>query len=184
MNTTLRSALRSSLFALALSCASIVPAAHAYDATAWQSAQADFQRANAGESGAAAEAAEKFAKLLAAEPGNPLLLAYLGSAESMQGRDAMFPWKKMKFVEAGIADLDRALALLKPEHAQAPAGGVSVANEVKLTAASTFLGLPGFFNRGDAGLKLVRELAAQPGFATSPERYRSTVQKLIAKAAQ
>ncbi|GAA5174430.1 hypothetical protein GCM10025771_04120 [Niveibacterium umoris] len=178
----MKTRLRSTLFAVALASSFIVPPVFAYDTAAWQAAQADFQRANAGESGAAADAAEKFAKLVAAEPTNPLLLAYLGSSESMQGRDAMFPWKKMKFVETGLADLDRALALLKPEHAQAPAGGVSVANEVKLTAASTFLGLPGFFNRADAGTKLVNELASQPGFATMPERYRSAVLKLTAKA--
>lgn len=180
----MRAALRSALFAVALGSAFIVPAARAYDTAAWQAAQADFQRANAGESGAAAEAAEKFAKLVAAEPGNPLLLAYLGSSESMQARDALFPWKKMKFAEAGIADLDRSLALLKPEHAQAPAGGVSVANEVKVTVASTYLGLPGFFNRADAGAKLAHELASQPGFAAMPERYRNTVIKLNAKVAQ
>ncbi|MCX9155428.1 hypothetical protein OPU71_04750 [Niveibacterium sp. 24ML] len=174
--------LRSALFVLALGSAFIVPAAFAYDSNAWQSAQADFQRARAGEAGAATDAAEKFSKLVATEPTNPLLLAYLGSAQSMQGRDAWAPWKKMKFVEAGLADIDRALALLKPEHAQAPAGGVSVSNEVKLTAASTYLGLPGFFNRADAGAKLAKELAAQPGFATTPERYRSAVLKLTAKA--
>jgi len=178
----MKTPLRSILIALALSGCLAAPTAMAYDTTAWQAAQADFQRANAGESGAAAEAAEKFAKLVAAEPGNPLLLAYLGSAESMQGRDATFPWKKMKFAEAGIANLDRALALLKPEHAQAPAGGVSVANEVKVTAASTFLGLPGFFNRAEAGAKLAHELANQPGFATMPERYRNAVLKLTAQA--
>lgn len=178
----MKTILRSAVFAIALSSSFVVAPSFAYDTTVWQAAQADFQRANAGELGAAADAAEKFSKLLASEPTNPLLLAYLGSAQSLQGRDAWAPWKKMKFVEAGLADIDRALALLKPEHAQAPAGGVSVASEVKLTAASTFLGLPGFFNRADAGAKLANELAAQPGFATMPERYRSAVLKLTAKA--
>jgi len=178
----MKPAIRTALFFLALSGALIVPAAHAYDTAAWQSAQADFARANAGESGAATDAAEKLTKLVAAEPGNPLLLAYLGSAESMQGRDAWAPWKKMKFVETGLADIDRALALLKPEHAQAPASGVSIAEEVKVTAASTFLGLPGFFNRTEAGTKLAHELASQPDFATKPERYRNAVLKLSTQA--
>lgn len=166
----------------ALGAACFTPAAQALDPQVWAAARADFDRALQGESGKAEDAADQFARLLAAEPANPLVLAYHGSAMAMRGRDSWAPWKKMKYAEAGLADLDRALALLKPEHAKAPAGAVPVASEVKLTAASTFLGLPGFFNRGPAGEKLARELAAQPGLAGMPQAYRDAVVRLAPAA--
>ncbi len=56
------------------------------------------------------DAAGQFDALLEREPANPLFAAYHAAAVVMQARDAWMPWNKMKYLEDGLADTDRALA--------------------------------------------------------------------------
>jgi len=46
--------------------------------------------------------------------GNPMLRAYQGSVEAMQGREALLPWKKMKYTENGLATPTRRCSNLPP----------------------------------------------------------------------
>jgi len=170
------SAIKSCAMAAALAAAFVFGApAQAMDAATQTAVRQQFEQATAGKSGALQASLQQIDELMKAEPGNPLLLAYRGSLTSMQARDTLFPWKKMRYVEDGVADLDRALSLLAKEHAVTPQGGVSVSDMVRLTAATTFVSLPDFMNRGGQGDKLLRGLKGASGFESSPAGYRAAV---------
>ena len=75
-----------------------------------------FMRASQGEESAIAQAVDSFAALLKAEPANPVLQAYSGAVTAMRAQTTMLPWRKMAYAEDGLAQLDKALALLGPAH--------------------------------------------------------------------
>jgi hypothetical protein len=50
--------------------------------------------------------------------------------------------------------------------------GTPASLEVRLTAASTYLAMPGFMNRGPGGQKLLGEVLASPLLATAPLPFR------------
>lgn len=145
----------------------------------FEPAFAQFNRAVGGDTSAIAPAAQAFAALVKAEPGNPVLLAYTGAATAMQAATTWMPWKKMGHAEDGLAQLDKALALLTPAHNAPLQRGTPAVLEVKLVAANTFLAVPGFMNRKDKGLKLLNDVLASPLLAQSPAEF----QKAVADAA-
>jgi len=149
-----------------------------------QAAQAQFQAAAKGNTDAIEKSVEAYAALLKAEPANPMLMAYLGAATTMRANTTMLPWKKMSHVEDGLAYLDKALALLQPQHEQPLPGQVAVALETRFTAISTFLALPSMFNRGPRGAKLLGELLANPQFAQAPLPFQGAVWMRAAKFAE
>jgi tetratricopeptide (TPR) repeat protein len=147
----------------------------AAEAAAFDAAFALFQRAMAGDDDAIDSAAKQFAALAAAEPGDPMLLAYSGAATALQARAAILPWKKMSYADEGLARLDKALALLQPEH-DAPSHRKTPASlETRFVAASTFLGMPGMFNRRARGQRLLDEVLQSPLFAVAPLPFRGNV---------
>ena len=94
-------------------------AALAFGANAWAVPEAQFapafeafSQARSGNGTAIDKSVASFTALLAAEPGNPVLLAYLGASTAMQSNTTWLPWKKMNYAEDGLAMLDKALALL------------------------------------------------------------------------
>src|SRR5215472_14346138 len=54
-----------------------------------------FEEARAGSAAAVAPAQAAFKDLLAADPSNPLFMAYYGSTFAMQARDGGAPWQKI-----------------------------------------------------------------------------------------
>jgi hypothetical protein len=168
-------ALRRALFRITLAIG-VLGAATAVLAAApepaFQAAFQQFQAAARGGDGAAAErAAEQFGQLLKTDPGNPVLMAYAGAATSMKARDTMLPWKKMSYAEDGLAQIDKALAMLQPAHDAPLQNHTPASLETRFVAASTFLGVPGFFNRGTRGAALLAQVRssallpqAAPGF--------------------
>jgi len=165
------------LSALLLSTPRAAPAA---DPAAFLAAQADFERVLAGESGASDRAFGQFRKLVEAEPANPLYLAYLGSTVAIQAREAWAPWTKMRLAEKGLGLLDKALALLTPEHDRPAARGVPVSAEVRLNAAVTFLAVPSFMNRTEPARVVIADALASPAFPTTPGSVQA---RLLAQAA-
>jgi len=151
--------------------------------TAFGQAKATFDEARANKSGKAAEAAAQFAALVEGEPGNPVFAAYRASAIIMQARDAFMPWTKMRHLDDGLADMDRALQLLKPQHEQEVPGGVPVAPLTRLVAANAFLAVPKFANRSAEGRRLVRGLLADENFARAPSGFRVAVLELAISSA-
>ncbi|MEN9490594.1 MAG: hypothetical protein RJA63_1043 [Pseudomonadota bacterium] len=171
---------------LLLSLALVLPisTAWAFDEAGFNTAFAHLQKAREGDSKSVDVAVDAFSKLSAQEPGNPLLRAYQGSVEALQGREALLPWNKMKYTENGLATLDKALQQLAPEHEQQLARGVPILLETRLVAASTFLSLPSMFNRGPVGHQQLQALIANPVLLKAPDGFRHAVVELAVKTAQ
>jgi hypothetical protein len=162
------------LCATALSLASL-PVCAATSPEAFEAAFQQFQRANRGDESAIEGAARQFAALSAAEPADPVLLAYTCSATAMLASTTKLPWRRMSYAEDGIAQLDKALALLTPAHDQPLHHGTPGSLETRFVAANTFLALPGMFNRHPRGEKLLDEVLKSPLFAASPLPFRGAV---------
>jgi hypothetical protein len=162
----------------------LATAAHAVPQAQFQDARALFLQAQAGDSAATEKAADAFGALLRTEPDNPVLMAYTGAATSMQASTTMLPWKKMAYAEDGLAMIDKALALLTPAQAPVVPNGAPATLETRFVAASTFLAVPGFMNRGERGAKLLAEVLASPQFEPSPLGFRGAVWLRAAKLAQ
>lgn len=155
-----------------------VPAAD-YDAAFQQ-----FQRASAGADGKAIEsAAEQFGRLAAAEPGDPVLLAYSGAATAMRATTTMLPWRKLSFADDGLAQIDKALALLDAQHDTLLHRQVPASIETRFVAANTFLRMPSMFNRHPRGVRLLDEVLQHPLFASAPLPFRATVWMFAAEQA-
>lgn len=134
-----------------------------------------MQQARPGNASAIDDAVDQFTKLVNLQPTDPVLRAYLGAATAMRATTTMLPWKKIGYAEDGLAQIDKALSLLNPAHNGAGYRGVPAALEVRLVSATTFLRMPGFFNRGDRGRKLLNDVLASPLFETAPAGFRASV---------
>jgi len=167
---------------LVLAAALLGGTAHAVPEAQFQPAFALFVQATDGQSSAIDAAADAFATLLKTEPANPVLLAYSGAATGMKATTTWLPWKKLAYAEDGLAQLDKALALLTPAHHAVVQNGTPGHLEVKLVAANTFLAVPGFMNRHERGVKLVRELLASPALGSTPKAFQASVHKAAVKA--
>ncbi len=141
----------------------------------FQAAFQQFQLAMKGDDGAIEQAAESFGRLAQAEPADPVLLAYAGAATAMKARSALMPWKKMGYAEDGLAQIDKALALLQPAHDQLLHRGTPASLETRFVAANTFLGMPPMFNRQARGAALLEQVLNSPLFAQSPQPFQATV---------
>lgn len=161
-----------SMLVLALATA---PSAHALPDAQFQPAFQAFTQANGGDSAAIDKAADAFAALLRAEPGNPVLMAYSGAATAMRASTTLLPWRKMGYAEDGLAQIDKALAMLSPAHDAAVQNHTPGVLETRFVAASVFLGVPGFMNRGERGHKLLADVQASPLFAGTPLGFRGAV---------
>ncbi len=161
--------------AVALTSLTLSTSVWAISDAQFQSAQEQFLEATLGNEAAIEKSASTFAALLAQEPANPVLMAYSGAATSLQATTTLLPWKKIRYAEDGLAQLDKALTLLTPAHNTPAPHGVPVALEVRFTAASTFLSVPGFMNRGARGTKLLDEVLASPLLTATPAEFRGAV---------
>lgn len=158
--------------------------AHAADAapdTAFTAASTAFQRAVDGDNSAIDQALVQFTTLAQTRAGDPLTLVYAGAATSMQARTTWLPWKKMRYAEDGLAQIDKALALLTPAHDTLLHNNVPIGLETRLTAAGTFLALPSMFHRSDRGRRLLDEVMKHPAFAATPARFQEAARKIAAK---
>jgi hypothetical protein len=162
------------LLAAALTALAPRPASAA-DAPTFGVAMSEFNRALGGDEAAIEAAAERLSKLSAAEPADPVLRAYAGSATALRARTTLLPWKKMSRAEDGLALLDKALAQLTPAHDAPLYRGVPASLEARFTAAGTFLALPAMFNRRERGLKLLQEVATSPLLDGAPLPFKGAV---------
>ena len=142
-----------------------------------------FEVINNGDTSKLETVSEGFAALLKTEPTNPVLMAYTGTTTAMKSNTTMLPWKKMSYAEDGMAMLDKAIAMLTPQHDKPIQRDTPGSLEVKLLAANTFLKVPGFMNKGPRGVKLANELIASPLLATSPVAFQGVVWMTAGEAA-
>ena len=153
--------------AAVLSLSASVPA-QAFSEAAFQTAFTHLMNSHQSEQAAAA-----FTALQQSEPGNPLLLAYRGASTAKRAADTIFPWKKMTYAEEGMAMLDKALQLTSA--APAMHGSVPQQLEVKLTAANTFLAVPGFMHRAAQAKQLINDILSDTRLAATPLAFRAAV---------
>ena len=163
--------------ACVLSAALWSPAVQAMPDAQFQPAQAVFLKATDGDKSAVEGAADAFAALLKAEPTNPVLMVYSGAATSMKATTTFLPWKMLAHAEEGLAQIDKALALLTPAHNAPLQRGTPAVLEVKLVAANTFMAVPGFMNRKERGERLLKEVLTSPLLASAPAEFQASVQK-------
>lgn len=157
---------------------------------AWAASEAQFQaayqtfsEARVGNTGAIEPSAAAFATLHAAEPINPVLMAYAGASTAMRANATWLPWRKMGHAEDGLALLDKALAMLTAVHNAPLQHEVPAALEVRFIAANTFLAVPVFMNRGARGAKLLADVAGSPLLANAPLGFRGDVWLVAAQQA-
>jgi hypothetical protein len=166
-----------------LALLSVTPLQAAPDAALYASARARFQPALDGDNSAIEPAAEQLKAMSDAEPTDPVLRAYAGAAASMRARTTFLPWRKMSYTEDGLAQIDKALVQLTPEHETAPTGAVPVALETRFIAASSFLALPSMFNRGARGEQLLTQVLQAPALGGSAPDFQAKVWLYAAKRA-
>lgn len=141
----------------------------------FQAAFQQLQLGFRGDSGAIDRAADEFGALAQAEPADPVLQAYAGAAVAMKSTATLLPWRKMSYTEDGLAQIDKALALLQPVHDQPLHRGVPASLETRFTAASTFLGLPEMFHRHARGAQLLADVLQSPLFDKAPLPFQGAV---------
>ncbi|CAM3798607.1 hypothetical protein VA7868_01044 [Vibrio aerogenes CECT 7868] len=101
-----------------------------------------------------------------------LSLIYLGSAQTLEARDAWLPWNKMKYAERGISTIAKGLGLLPGEAAETAQyplrQGMPVPVLAKAIAAATYTSLPDMFNQFDRGYDLYLQLLHDHAFQALP----------------
>ena len=115
------------------------------------------------ESGSVDKGIECLDKALELDPHNAVAVAYRGSFWTMQGRDAWFPFTKLKYVDKGIDELDKAVDL-EPENMT-----------VRLVRGINSLQLPSLFNRLGTALKDFSFLLAGQQLAHLNPQVQSTI---------
>ena len=104
-----------------------------------------------------------FDKVIELDPTNAVAFAYRGSLWTMRGRDAWFPFTKLKHVDKGIDELDKA-ADLAPDNIT-----------VHLMRGINSLQLPSMFKRLGTALKDFSFLLADPRFPHLEVHLQSTI---------
>lgn len=162
-----------------------VPALDAWaagvDAGAVAQAVDRLQQAATGQSEAIEDVLQRFQRLHATDPSDPVLRAYLGAATSMRATTTWMPWKKMQHAEDGLALIDKALAQLGPAHDAPLHRGVPAVLETRFVAANTMLSLPSMFNRQERGRKLLEDVRTSPLLQQSPAPFQAVVARRVAQ---
>ncbi|WED25307.1 hypothetical protein L3V77_09490 [Vibrio sp. DW001] len=116
-----------------------------------------------------------------------LSLVYLGSTQTLMGRDAFMPWNKMKHTEQGLATIAKGLDLLANDttsfEKQPIRQGLPESILSRAVAASTFTLLPDMFNHFERGYDLYLDLLAEERFTAQPFATTSWIYFYAVKAA-
>lgn len=116
-----------------------------------------YEAAASGDSKATEQAFAALTELAAQQPDNPLLLAVLGSTGTMMARDSFIPWRALKYLETGMAQIDKGISLLGPAEVSNTFQGVPVTLWVRNTAGCTYVEVPKMFNRLESGYRILQD---------------------------
>ncbi|WP_190337196.1 hypothetical protein [Vibrio sp. S9_S30] len=132
----------------------------------------EYNQAAEGDTDKVALVYEQLNQLIQSEGAKPLSLVYLGSTQTLQGRDAWMPWNKMKYVEQGLVTIDKGLNLIAsqsiPLDSQPVIQGLPDTYLARALSAATFSQLPDMFNHFDRGYDLFIDLLDEPQFQQMP----------------
>ncbi|ANW26267.1 hypothetical protein BA953_19055 [Vibrio coralliilyticus] len=102
--------------------------------------------------------------------GDALTLVYLGSTQTLMGRDAFLPWNKMKYVEQGLGTIAKGLDMLSDDTTPVPLQeirqGLPESLLARAVAAATYTSLPDMFNHFDRGYELYSSLLSEQAFTS------------------
>lgn len=143
-------------------------------------ARATFFQAVDGDKRAVRTALQQFRRLKDQYPDNPLVNAYIGACETLQGRDGSNVTAKRTSTEQGIRDLDAALVTLP----LLTLDNAPFILEAKLVIANAYIHIPSFFNRRQEGERLLRELLDDPALGAMPPGFQASVLVTAATVAQ
>ena len=147
-------------------------------------ALASFAKAGLDNHAAVEDAASRFSRLSAAQPADPVLRAYAGTAVAMRSLTTLLPWRKMSHAEDGLALVDKALAQLGPADDAPRLRGVPGVLETRFIAANTFLGLPPMFNRAERGRAELDAVLGHRLFGSAPAPFKAVVWLRAARLAE
>lgn len=146
-----------------------------------------YNQAAAGDEDLVEPAYDRFNKLIQQDGATPLTLVYLGSAETLKGRDAMMPWTAMKYVEQGLAKIGKGLNLLATEttsiEEQPVVSGLPKSYLTRALAAATYSQLPDMFNHFERGYDLYLNLLSEPEFQQQPYEATAWIYNYAVQAA-
>lgn len=129
---------------------------------------AQYNQAADGDENAVEVVFETLQRAIENQGADPLSLVYLGSTETLKGRDAFMPWNKMKYTEQGLATISKGLDLLQSEtvplQEQAIRQGLPESLLAQAIAAATFTSLPDMFNHFERGYDIYLDLLADEQF--------------------
>ena len=131
-----------------------------------------LDEARKGSAAATPLAQAAFRDLLAADPQNPLHMAYYGSTFALQARDGSVPWRRINQVHQSIATINQALGLLRPEDDHEQTRGIPVSLETRLVAIATFDALPEMFHMLPAAKQQLALAMESPAFDSAPAELR------------
>ena len=100
-----------------------------------------LQAAGRGDAGAAGKSESYLSKLLGLEPRNGRAMACYGSLLTIKARDAGRQQEQIKYMQRGLAKLDKAVILCPDDPF------------IRMTRGSTYSNIPAFFNRLDTAVK-------------------------------
>lgn len=130
------------------------------------------------------EALSQFEALVDENTGDPLALVFLGGTRTLLGRDAWMPWNKLSHTEDGLAEMNKALKLLRPEHDEWHFDDLPISIQVKSTAGITYTQVPDFFGYFEQGYQLLLEISRSPQLAEIPAEHHSYIHYYAAQAAE
>ncbi|GLO60544.1 hypothetical protein MACH09_10520 [Vibrio sp. MACH09] len=117
----------------------------------------------------------------------PLSMIFIGATQTLQGRDAFLPWNKMKYVEQGIASIDKGLALIDadPDNENNRETVMGLPGQVlaQANAATVFTELPDMFNQFDKGYEIYLDLFADNQLQLLPFEATSWIYRYAIQAA-
>ncbi len=156
--------------------------AFAFDQQAFDQAESWYMKAVKGDEDAR-EKAEKLFEEMKKQNNDPLFNAFLGSIETLKGRDAWFPWNKLGYTEEGAEIIEKAVDELDEDDFQDEKINSIGKTEwksmvIRSIAAHTWINLPGFFNRGEDAREQIEFILRSDKFAQSSKSFQQEILKL------
>ncbi|KYN79615.1 hypothetical protein ATY37_01730 [Vibrio cidicii] len=146
-----------------------------------------FNQAAQGDTGLVDTVHNELSQLVQKQGATPVTLVYLGSSETLQGRDSFMPWNKMKFTERGLATIQKGLDLMAnqpmPIQEQQRLQGLPEYQLATAMAATTYTSLPDMFNHFERGYDLYLNLLDEPGFVEQSFAATSWIYRYAVQAA-
>ncbi|MGD8110780.1 hypothetical protein [Vibrio sp. TRT 17S01] len=135
-----------------------------------------YNLAAEGDENKVSEVYQQLTQQISKQGADALSLVYLGSTQTLMGRDAFMPWNKMKYTEQGLATIAKGLSLIpdQPTYLKQQEWRQGLPENIlaQAIAAATYTSLPDMFNHFERGYDLFLDLLSSEDF--SAQSYEAT----------